>query len=136
MDGSQFSLEVVTLKRVIFSGIVEGVVAPGTDGYFGILKDHTPFISSLQPGTFTLTLPEGKRKTMAIGGGFLLTNGNKVIVLADSAEDPREIDPDRARASRDRAEKRLREVSPDVDVVRAKASLARALARLKVAGAS
>jgi F-type H+-transporting ATPase subunit epsilon len=136
VNGSQFSLEVVTLKRVIFSGIVEGVMAPGTVGYFGILKDHTPFISSLQPGTFTLTVPGGEKKTMAISGGFLLTDGNKVILLADSAEDPHEIDPDRARASRDRAEKRLSEGSPDVDVVRAKASLARALARLKVAGAS
>ena len=136
MDVSQFSLEVVTLKRVIFSGRVEGITAPGTVGYFGILKDHTPFVSSLQSGVFTLILPRGGKKTMAISGGFLLTDGKKAIVLADSAEAPDEIDMERAKASRDRAQGRLSESPPDLDILRAKASLARALARLKVAGVS
>ena len=136
MDGPQFSLEVVTLKRVVFSGMVEGITAPGSVGYFGILKGHTPFVSSLQPGVFTLTLPQGEKKTMAISGGFLLTDGEKAIVLADTAEAPEEIDPERARASRDRAQRRLGESPPDLDLARAKASLSRALARLKVTGAS
>ena len=136
MNGPQFSLEVVTLKRVIFSGMVEGITAPGTLGYFGILKGHTPFVSSLQPGVFTFILPREQRKTIAISGGFLSTDGERVIVLADSAEVPEEIDVERAQASRDRAQRRLTETPPDLDVVRAKASLTRALARLKVAGAS
>jgi len=136
VDGPQFSLEVVTLKRLIFSGMVEGVTAPGSVGYFGILKGHTPFVSSLQPGIFTVTLPRGEKKTMAVSGGFLSTDGEKVIVLADSAEAPEEIDLERARASRDRAQGRLSENPPDFDAARAKASLARALNRLKVAGES
>ncbi len=136
MDEPQFCLEVVTLKKLIFSGLVEGLTAPGSVGYFGILKGHTPFVSSLQPGIFTLTVTRGERETMAISGGFLLTDGNKVIVLADSAEAPDEIDLKRARASRDRAQRRIRESPPDLDVPRAKASLARALTRLKAAGAS
>ncbi len=136
MDGPQFSLEVVALKRVIFSGMVEGITAPGSVGYFGILKGHTPFVSSLQPGVFTLTLPRGEKKTMAISGGFLLTDGERAIVLADAAEAPEEIDVERARASWDRAQKRLNENPPDLDMARAKASLARSLARLKVAGVS
>ena len=136
MNGPQFSLEVVTLKRVIFSGMVEGITAPGSVGYFGILKGHTPFVSSLQPGLFTLILPREQKKTMAISGGFLLTDGEKAIVLADSAEAPNEIDLERAKASRDRARRRLSESPPDLDIARAKASLARALARLKVTGAS
>ncbi len=136
MDGPQFSLEVVTLKKLIFSGMVEGITAPGSVGYFGILKGHTPFVSGLQPGIFTVSLPRGERETMAISGGFLLTDGNKVIVLADSAEAPNEIDLERTRASRDRAQRRISESPPDLDVPRAKASLARALTRLKAAGAS
>ncbi len=136
MDEPQFCLEVVTLKKLIFSGLVEGLTAPGSVGYFGILKGHTPFVSSLQSGIFTLTVTRGERETMAISGGFLLTDGNKVIVLADSAEAPDEIDLKRARASRDRAQRRIRESPPDLDVPRAKASLARALTRLKAAGAS
>ena len=136
MDEPQFSLEVVTLKKLIFSGLVEGLTAPGSVGYFGILKGHTPFVSSLQPGIFTLTVPGGEKKTMAVSGGFLLTDGNKAIVLADSAETPDEIDLKRTRASRDRAQRRISEGPPDLDVARAKTSLARALARLKAAGAS
>ena len=136
MNGPQFSLEVVTLKRVIFSGMVEGITAPGSVGYFGILKGHTPFVSSLQAGVFILILPREQKKTMVISGGFLLTDGEKAIVLADSAEAPDEIDVERARASRDRARRRLSENPPDLDIARAKASLARALARLKVTGAS
>jgi len=134
VNGPQFNLEVVTLKRLIFSGMVEDVMAPGSVGYFEILRGHTPFVSSLQPGIFTLTLPRGEKKTMAISGGFLLTDGEKVIVLADSAETPDEIDLERAKASRDRAQRRLTENPPDLDILRAKASLHRALARLKVAG--
>ena len=136
MNGPQFSLEVVTLKRIIFSGMVEGITAPGSVGYFGILKGHTPFVSSLQPGVFTLILPKGEKKTMAISEGFLLTDGEKAIVLADAAEGLDEIDVERARASQDRAQNRLSERSPNLDMERAKASLARALARLKVAGVS
>jgi F-type H+-transporting ATPase subunit epsilon len=136
VNGPQFNLEVVTLKRVIFSGMVEGITAPGTIGYFGILKGHTPFVSSLQPGAFTFILPRGEKKTMAISGGFFLTDGEKAIVLADAAEGPEEIDIERTRASRDRAQRRLSESPPDLDGGRAKASLARALARLKAAGVS
>jgi len=136
VNGPQFSLEVVTLKRIIFSGMVEGITAPGSVGYFGILKGHTPFVSSLQPGVFTLILPKGEKKTMAISEGFLLTDGEKAIVLADAAEGLDEIDVERARASQDRAQNRLSERSPNLDMERAKASLARALARLKVAGVS
>ena len=136
MDNPELSLDVVTLKRVIFSGTVESVTAPGSVGYFGILKGHTPFVSSLQPGIFTFVPSRGEKKTMAISGGFLSTDGKQVIVLADAAESPEEIDPDRSRASRDRAQKRLAEPPPDLDPARAKASLARASVRLKVAGAS
>jgi len=136
VDNPELSLDVVTLKRVIFSGTVESVTAPGSVGYFGILKGHTPFVSSLQPGIFTFVPSRGEKKTMAISGGFLSTDGKQVIVLADAAESPEEIDPDRSRASRDRAQKRLAEPPPDLDPARAKASLARASVRLKVAGAS
>jgi F-type H+-transporting ATPase subunit epsilon len=136
VNGPQFSFEMVTLKRVIFGGMVEGITAPGTVGYFGVLRGHTPFVSSLQPGVFTFILPRGQKKTMAISGGFLLTDGEKAIVLADSAEAPEEIDLQRAMASRDRAQRRLSEGSPDLDILRAKVSLARAMVRLKVAGAS
>ena len=136
MDNPEFNLDVVTLKRTIFSGAVETVTAPGSLGYFGILRGHTPFVSSLQPGILTFVPSRGEKTTMAISGGFLSTDGTQVIVLADAAESPDEIDSDRARASRDRAQKRLAESPQDLDRDRAKKSLARASARLKAAGLS
>lgn len=136
MDNPEFNLDVVTLKRTIFSGAVETVTAPGSLGYFGILRGHTPFVSSLQPGILTFVPSRGEKTTMAISGGFLSTDGTQVIVLADAAESPDEIDSDRARASRDRAQKRLAESPQDLDRDRAKKSLARASARLKAAGIS
>ena len=136
MDNPELSLDVVTLKRTIFSGAVETVTAPGSLGYFGILKGHTPFVSSLQPGILTFVPSRDEKTTMAISGGFLSTDGKQVIVLADTAESPEEIDLDRARASQDRAQTRLAESPPDLDLARAKGSLARASARLKAAGIS
>jgi F-type H+-transporting ATPase subunit epsilon len=71
--------------------------------------------------------------TFSTSGGFLMTDGKKVILLADAVERPEEIDVARAQAAKERAEKRLTERTPDIDVDRAKAALLRALNRLKAA---
>ena len=128
-------LDVVTLKRVVFSEEIESVVAPGTVGYFGIHRGHTPFVSSLQVGTTKITKPNGEKLTLATSSGFLMTDGKKVILLAGTAESPDEIDVARAQAAKERAEKRLAERSPDIDIDRAKTALIRAINRLKIAGA-
>lgn len=129
-----FTLDVVTLKRVVLSEPIESVVAPGSVGYFGILRGHTPFVTSLQTGITRITKPNGEKIILATSGGFLMTDGKKVILLADSAERPEEIDVARAQRARERAEKRLAERTPDIDLDRAKAALLRAINRLKVAG--
>ena len=134
MESERFKLDVVTLKRTVFAGEIESVMAPGTAGYFGILRNHTPFVSSLQVGITTITKPDGGKLRLATTGGFLMTDGKKVILLADAAEFPQEIDAARARAAKERAEKRLAERSPGTDIDRARAALLRALTRLKAAG--
>lgn len=134
METEPFTLDVVTLKKVVFSEPIESVVSPGTVGYFGILAGHTPFVSSLQAGITKITKPNGEKLTLATSAGFLMTDGKKVILLAEAAERPEEIDVARAQAAKQRAEKRLAEKIPDIDMDRAKAALLRAIARLKVAG--
>ncbi len=129
-----FILDVVTLKRVVLSEPIESVVAPGSLGYFGILRGHTPFVSSLQTGITRITKSNGEKITLATSGGFLMTDGKKVILLAESAERPEEIDVARAQKAKERAEKRLAERTPEIDLDRAKAALLRAINRLKVAG--
>jgi F-type H+-transporting ATPase subunit epsilon len=133
METVPLTLDIVTLKKVAFSEEIKSVNAPGTEGYFSILVNHTPFVSSLKPGIIKVIRENAETLTFSTSGGFLMTDGKKVILLADAVERPEEIDVERARAAKERAEKRLAERTPDIDVDRARAALLRALNRLKVA---
>lgn len=132
METEPFILDVVTLKKVVFSEPIESVVAPGTVGYFGILPGHTPFVSSLQVGVTKITKPGGEKLSLFTSSGFLMTDGEKVILLAEAAERPEEIDAARAQKAKERAEKRLAERSSDIDIDRARVALLRAITRLKL----
>jgi F-type H+-transporting ATPase subunit epsilon len=129
-----FVLDIVTLQKTVFSDEIRSVNAPGTEGYFSILAGHAPFVSSLGVGTIRVTRADGGVLTLATSGGFLMTDGRKVILLADTAERPEEIDVDRAQAARERAEKRLAERAANTDIDRARGALLRASNRLKAAG--
>jgi F-type H+-transporting ATPase subunit epsilon len=111
-------------------------VAPGVEGYFGVLPGHAPFLTTL--GVGELTYRTGRDEFhLAVAGGFCEVRNDKVIVLADTAERPDEIDRERAERARQRAEQRLAGRSADeIDYARAQAALARALSRLQVAGRS
>ncbi len=132
METQPFILDIVTLKRVVFSEPIESVVAPGTVGYFGILAGHTPFVSSLQVGITKITKSSGEKINLFTSSGFLMTDGKKVILLAEAAERPEEIDAARAQRAKERAEKRLAERAADTDIDRAKIALLRAITRLKL----
>jgi F-type H+-transporting ATPase subunit epsilon len=133
MEQQPFTLDIVTLKKVAFSEAIKSVNAPGTEGYFSILVNHTPFVSSLKPGIITVTRENGETLTFSTSGGFLMTDGRKVILLADAVERPEEIDVARAQAAKERAEKRIAERTPEINIDRARLALLRALNRLKVA---
>ncbi len=133
MEQQPFTLDIVTLKKVAFSEAIKSVNAPGTEGYFSILVNHTPFVSSLKAGIIKVTRENEETSTFSTSGGFLMTDGKKVILLADAVERPEEIDVARAQAAKERAEKRLAERTPQIDIDRARLALLRALNRLKVA---
>src|SRR4030043_481562 len=134
MEQQSFTLDIVTLKKVAFSEEIQSVNAPGTEGYFSILVNHSPFVSSLKAGIIKVTRPNEEILIFSASGGFLMTDGKKVILLADAVERPEEIDVARAQASKERAEKRLAESPPEISIDRARLALLRALTRLKVAG--
>jgi F-type H+-transporting ATPase subunit epsilon len=123
--------EIVTAERVLFSGDVDEVVAPGVEGQLGILPHHAPLITALQPGE--LVVKKGQEEEIfAVGGGFLEVIQNTVTILADSAERADEIDVERARAAKQRAEQHLQSTpAEEMDFVRAEAAMRRALARLR-----
>ncbi len=130
-----FRLQVATQERVVFDESVVSVVAPGVEGYFGILRGRAPLIAELGVGVMKITLADGKVQQMALSGGILECSRNEVIVLADVAERSDEIDVERAQAAAERARRRLskQERREGIDAERARAALARALNRLKAA---
>ena len=99
-------LEIVTPEKRVLDADVDSVTIPTTSGEAGILPNHAPLISALKPGILTYTA-KGATDRLAITGGFVEVNADKVAVLADSAEAPDEINAEVARSDREAAEKEL-----------------------------
>ena len=132
----RLTLELATPTRLVVSVEADEVVAPGSLGYFGVLPGHAPLLATLGVGEVTYRIGRDEHH-VAVSGGFAEVRNDKVIILADSAETPADIDRARAERARDRAEARLAGRSQDeVDYTRAMTALARALNRLQVAGRS
>ena len=130
-----FALEIVTPEKTVYSGQVNSLQAPGSEGSFGIMAGHMPLLTSLQIGTLSFAEEGGGEARMAVSGGFAEVGRERVTILAETAERAEEIDVERAQASRQRAEERLEDrQKTGVDVVRAQVALSRALNRLKVGG--
>lgn len=130
----RLTLELATPTRLMVSAEVDEVVVPGSQGYFGVLPGHAPLLATLGIGELTYRIGRDEYH-VAVVGGFAEVRNDKVIILADSAEAPSDIDRARAERARDRAEARLTGRSQeDVDYARVTAALARALTRLQVAG--
>ena len=125
-------LEIVTAERVVYSEEVSVLVAPGADGELGILPSHAPLLTTLAPGEIRVT-KDGQETFMAVSGGFLEVLGNKVTILADTAEHADEIDIDRAEVAMLRAQEQVESAVSDMDLERALASMRRSTARLGVA---
>ena len=130
----RLTLEIATPTRLAVAETVDEVVAPGTLGYFGVLPGHAPFLTTLGIGEVIYRVGHDEHY-LAVSGGFAEVRNDKLIILADTAERPEEIDRARAERARERAERRLSgRSSEDVDFARASAALARALSRLQTAG--
>ncbi len=108
-----FHLDVVTPERSILSRKVEEVIAPGSQGEFGVLKGHAAFLTTLKHGMITVYDEEGGKNYMAISGGFSEVTPDKVIILAEQAELAKEIDLDQSRKDLEIAEEKLRSLSKD-----------------------
>ncbi|HUM15810.1 MAG TPA: F0F1 ATP synthase subunit epsilon [Candidatus Nitrosotalea sp.] len=127
-------LEIATPSRQLVSEPVDEVVAPGTEGYFGVLPGHAAFLATL--GSGEVVYRKGREEVhLAVHGGFAEVTPERVIILAELAERPEEIDRARAERARQRAEQLLAGRHPEgaeVDYADALAAYQRALARLLV----
>jgi len=125
-------LEVITPERTVYTKEeVQMIITRAAKGDIGILPNHAPLISPLEPTIVRIKLDDDKEEKVVISGGFLEVRPDQVTILAEAAELPSEIDVERAKAAKERAEKRLRK-KEEIDVIRAELALKRAINRLKV----
>lgn len=128
----KLNLEIITPERRVLSEKVDEIVVPGLEGELGILPQHTPLISQLQTGI--LSYRQGtEKKLVHVSGGFVEVLPDQVAVLSDVAERPEEIDLERARKARERAETRIATGGDDIDFRRAELKLQRAMIRIQLA---
>ncbi len=135
MADNTFMVEIVTPEQILFKNEVQFLVVPELNGELGVLKNHAPMIAALDMGVLRYTDPEGKVKKIALSGGFMEVIYNEVRVLAETAEHGSEIDILRAKAAKERAEKRLQLQDENINRSRAEAAMRRAINRLKAAEA-
>ena len=127
----KLKLDIVTPYGHVFTDEVDEIVASGSEGEFGVLPDHVPFLTTIKIGM--LTYKKGSETGhFFVNWGYAEVGPDKVTILADSAEKSEEIDVDRAKEAMKRAEERLKQAE-DVDEARATAALDRAAARIHVA---
>jgi len=127
-----FQLEIVTPEKKVVDTAAEEVQIPGKNGYLGILPGHAPLITELSVGEITYR-ENSTQQTLAVAWGFAEILPHKVTILAETAERPSDIDVERARKAKERAEQRLTSGDTSVDVHRALDALNRAQVRLDVA---
>ena len=132
-------LEIVSPDRVVYAADIDMLIARSTGGEIGILPKHIPLVTGLQPHAMKIHV-DGGEKLFAVAGGFMEVEPEKITVLATAAEEPIDIDINRAQRAYERAQERLQRLREDpdaqasiIDEQRASLALKRAAARLQTA---
>jgi len=126
-------LEIVTPERLAYSGEVDSVQVPGSEGEMGILPHHAPLVSMLGIGELVIRTA-GAEEHFAIAGGFVQVRPDKVVVMAETADMASEIDLERAQEARREAERAIETgYHEPADLAVARAQLQQALLRIRVA---
>ncbi len=128
MSDKKMKLNISTPNKDFFSDDVDMVIVKTTSGDLGILPSHVPLVTVLDIGVVTIK-KKGEEKKATLNMGFLQVANNQVQILTDSAEWPDEINLERAREAKRRAEERLNS-KDEVDVIRAELALRRAINRI------
>ncbi len=126
-------LEVATPERMLLRENVRQAQIPAANGYLGILPDHAPLLAELGTGVLVYELENGQKKWMSVIGGYVEAGPDRIRVLANRAENADEIDLARAQAALKRAEERILNPAPGIDIARALNAAERARARLEAA---
>lgn len=127
---NKLHLKITTHEKVVFDSDVDEIYTKGTQGEFGILPNHIPFMSPLDIGV-TKVVIDGKPDFFTTMGGVFQLKDNEAVILTQTAERAADIDVMRAEEARKRAEERIEGGTGETDVQRAEIAMARAMARIK-----
>lgn len=127
-----FELKIIEPDGMFYEGQASFLEFASVTGEMGVYANHIPLTTILAPGVMKIH-NDGQVKKAAVIGGFIEIQKNRITVMAEDAEWPEEIDVERAKAAKKRAEKRLHDRTADIDVARAEAALKRAVARISAA---
>lgn len=124
-------LQIITPTRTILDEEVESLVLTTTEGEMGVFYDHEPVVALLGYKQVAYK-QEGKKKYATTMGGFVEVTKDRVTILTDASELQDEIDIERAKRAKERAEKRLAEKGDGIDHLRAEIALKKAIARINL----
>lgn len=124
-------VDIVSAEGEIFSGEAAMVFAPAIMGDIGIAPRHAPLLTTLKPGEVRVQTPSGEEQFFFVSGGALEIQPHLVTVLADTALRARDLDEAAAMQAKQRAEEALRDRGDKIDVAKAQAELAAAMAQIK-----
>ncbi len=129
---SKLKFEIITPERVVLKDEVDQITLPTAEGEITVLPNHIPLIGVLRPGEI-IAKKDREEIAMSCSGGFIEVTGDKVLILADTAEKAEELVEAEILKAKERAQKIIEEKQVDAEkYADAAASLERELARLKV----
>lgn len=131
-DNNLFELKIIEPDGMFFEGEGDFLEFTSVEGEMGVYKNHIPLTTILEPCVVKIHA-NGEKKKAAVLGGFIEIQKERITILAEDANWPEEIDVERAKAAKQRAEERLSKKEAGLDVVRAEAALKRAMARIGAA---
>lgn len=129
---NEFNLHIIEADNDFYNGKCVSLVVPTTDGMYGIQAMHENLVAAIDIGVIKYTLPDGTRCHAAVSNGMLKVENNEVLILVESAEDPEEIDAERALQEEETARDVLAGKTDRLNYRAAKGMLARAVNRIKI----
>ena len=129
---NEFNLHIIEADNDFYNGKCVSLVVPTTDGMYGIQAMHENLVAAIDIGVIKYTLPDGTRCHAAVSNGMLKVENNEVLILVESAEDPEEIDAERAMQEEETARDVLAGKTDRLNYRAAKGMLARAVNRIKI----
>ncbi len=131
---STFNLKIIACDRVFYDGECKMIIFPAYDGEMAVMAHHEQMTASVEIGEIKYKLVDDTWHSAVVSDGLITVDNNTVTLLVYSCEKPEEIDEFRARAAMERAQEQLSAKQSIMEYHVSRASLSRAMARLKEAG--